>query len=139
MNTTHNGFRFAELARGESLCSPETCDCCGREGLKKTIKLISPEGRVVWFGTGCAARAMSCKPLVVRKAREEQIDADTQAIRRARFLAEFEEDARFGAFLDAAAPDVPKCWDGKSNRIAQIGALGGWKAASALYKASGQA
>jgi hypothetical protein len=136
MNTTHNGFRFAELARGESLQSPETCDCCGREGLKKTVKLISPSGSVVWYGTGCAARAMSCKPLTVRKAREAQIDAAHEvelAEKRARDHAEL---ARWQAFLDLAAPSVPKCWDGRSDTAEQIAALGGVAAARAAYRAA---
>lgn len=124
-----NGYRFAELARGESLQSPDVCDCCGREDLKKTVKLVNPDGRVVWFGVGCAARAMGCKPLMVKHARQDAIDACAAAERVAQFEIDRAEDARWQAYLDSAAPAHT------GNRFKQIEALGGWAASRAGYAA----
>lgn len=125
----NNGYKFAELARGESLQSPDVCDCCGREGLKKTVKLINPAGRVVWFGTGCAARAMGCDEEIVRAARK---DAQTREEANAKADLDRErakEDARWQAFLNERA-------GASSDRFAQISKLGGFKAARAAYKES---
>lgn len=37
-----------------------TCDCCGRDGLKRTVK-IAVDGKVRYFGTGCAARTYAAQ------------------------------------------------------------------------------
>lgn len=40
--------------------SVTTCDCCGRDGLKVTVALWDAvEAQEVYFGTTCAARALS--------------------------------------------------------------------------------
>lgn len=40
--------------------SIKTCDCCGRDGLKVTVALWDAvEAQEVYFGTTCAARALS--------------------------------------------------------------------------------
>ena len=39
-----------------------------------------PEGRVVWFGVGCAARAMGLEPLAVRQARAAAALEDAAAL-----------------------------------------------------------
>ena len=36
----------------------DSCDCCGRQGLKKVVWLETAAGEVVAYGTGCAARAL---------------------------------------------------------------------------------
>src|SRR5690606_28942982 len=126
---SHNGYQFAELARGESLQSPSVCDCCGREGLKKTVKLVNPEGRIVWFGVGCAAKAMSCPEKLVRKAREAAIDAETTRERAERDREWRERDAQWQAFLDASGPEFVR------NRLRQIEALGGYAKARARFLA----
>lgn len=133
MNSAHNGYRFAEFARGESLQSPDVCDCCGREGLKKTVKLINPEGRVVWFGVGCAARAMSCPEKLVRREREDAIDRERLAARTEQFQKDQAEDAVWQAFLDGASAEHA------GNRFKQIAALGGYPAARAQFLAAGGA
>jgi hypothetical protein len=33
-----------------------TCDCCGREGLKKTVAILLDCGGIVHYGTTCAGR-----------------------------------------------------------------------------------
>jgi hypothetical protein len=125
MTTQHNGFRFAELACGESLCSPTACDCCGREDLKRTVKLINPEGCVVWFGTGCAAVAMGLTKPAVRKAKKAVEDAAESAERAANDAARKVEDSRWQAFLDAQV--------GKADRFTQIEKLGGYAKARAKF------
>lgn len=129
-----NGYRFAELARGESLTSPDTCDCCERTGLKKTVKLVNPAGRVVWFGVGCAARAMGCEPMVVRKARAEALTAAEENEAKARREAHAKEDAAYQTFLDAEA-GIINAWDGKRDRFRQCEKLGGIGAAREAYLA----
>ncbi len=122
-----NGYQFAELAPGESLQSPETCDCCGREGLKRTIKLINPEGRPVWFGVGCAAKALSVGAEVVRAARKGALDAAEAAESKARHAAWKAEDSRWQAFLDRQA-------GAGLDRFEQIQKLGGMSSARAQYR-----
>lgn len=121
------GYKFAELARGESLQSPDTCDCCDRTGLKRTVKLINPAGRVVWFGTGCASRAMGCDEDTVRKARTSAIEREAtngrMEIERARQASE----AEWQAFLnDRAGHGL--------DRFSQIEKLGGYKVARAAFE-----
>jgi hypothetical protein len=122
----HNGYRFAQLSIGESLTSPTVCECCEREDLKRTVKLVSPEGRAVWFGTGCAARAMGIAPKLVRAAKrdaEATAVAEQDAIVRAQRAS---VDAAWQAFLDATA--------GVGERFSQIERLGGYKVARALFE-----
>lgn len=129
METTHNGYRYAELARGEAMQSPSVCDHCGREDLKRTIKLINPEGRPVWIGSGCAARLMGVDVKVVRaakKAAEDRAYAIEQAAKQA---AHKLDDAAWQAFLDCATrPGM--------DRYEQIRALGGMAKARELLRAS---
>ncbi len=129
-----NGYRFAELAIGESLTSPDTCDCCERTGLKKTVKLVNPDGRVVWFGVGCAARAMGCKLVVVQKARSEALTAAEENERKARREAHAKEDAAYQTFLDTDA-GIVNAWDGKRDRFRQAEKLGGIGAARDAFRA----
>jgi hypothetical protein len=124
---TLNGFRYAELARGESLCSPDVCGCCGREGLKKTIKLVAPDGVAVWFGVGCAAKALGVGIKVTRQARAEQIEAAEAAERAERKAISDAAAAAWFAFLTRAA-GPGEVWE-------QIQRLGGIAAARALQKA----
>ena len=129
----NNGYKYAELARGESLTAPETCDCCGRQGLKKTIKLVNPGGRVVWYGTGCAAKAMGSQQKLVEKKRKEAIKARDDEDRRIRNAMEKAKDIAWQNWLNDMT-DVPNAWDGKPDRTRQIEALGGISNALALYR-----
>lgn len=126
MQTNNNGYRFAELARGESLQSPSVCDCCGREDLKRTVKLINPKGRPVWFGAGCAAKAMGTTTKAVRIAKRAAEDAANEAERAASHAEWRLTDASWQAFLDKAA--------GPGERYDQIRKLGGMAKARELLK-----
>jgi hypothetical protein len=123
-----NGFRYAELSRGEGLCSPDTCDHCGRQNLKKTIKLITPDGQCVWFGVGCAARAMGIGLKEVKAAKARAESALAQQERAERQALAMVEDAIWDAFLNRHAPSA------RGQRGKQIEALGGYPAARALYR-----
>jgi hypothetical protein len=131
-NASMNGYRFAELATGESLTSPDTCDCCERTGLKKTVKLVNPAGRVVWFGVGCAARAMGCEPMVVRKARADALTVAEENARKARQEAAKKEDDRWQCFLDRASGALNG--GGTRDRFEQIRKLGGMAVARESYR-----
>jgi len=57
MNTAQqtNAFRPVATNSFETFSMQTTCDCCGRENLKKTVKIS--DGKVVmWVGVGCAAK-----------------------------------------------------------------------------------
>src|SRR5690606_32454635 len=96
---TETKFEYAVLGPGESLCSPDTCDCCGRDGLKKTVKLVHPSGNAVWYGVGCAAKAMSLKNGEVERARKAQISDLEDSERKSRAVAFHAEQAEWVAFL----------------------------------------
>lgn len=51
-------FRPVHLSAFERFNVPSVCGCCGREGLKKTVK-VSNGVTTMFMGTGCAAKA--CK------------------------------------------------------------------------------
>ena len=129
----NNGYKYAELARGEALTSPETCDCCGRQGLKKTVKLVNPGGRVVWYGTGCAAKAMGGEQKLVEKKRKEAIKRADDAERKARQAKIDADSMDWFCFLSRTAGAMFS-WDGKIDRFAQIQKLGGMTEARRLYR-----
>lgn len=35
-----------------------TCDCCGKKNLKRVVTLLMEDGRVLNYGTDCAAKAL---------------------------------------------------------------------------------
>jgi len=110
-----------------------TCDCCGRSDLKSTVALEDEAGEVVYYGVVCAAKALKMSAVEVKGSARK---ADQERIARERAAQEKvarEEDARWQAFLDSQV--AIRDFDGRSNRFAQIQALGGAAAAKALYKA----
>lgn len=104
----------------------DTCDCCGRTGLKSTVALSIDDGEPVHFGVVCAARALS-RP--AREIRSESSKADREraeraaAERKAAFDAHF---AKWTAFLAATGTG--------SDVFTQIQSLGGIAVARALFK-----
>jgi hypothetical protein len=44
-----------------------TCECCGRDNLKKTVALDDYEGNVTYYGETCAAKAMGMKVTEFKK------------------------------------------------------------------------
>jgi ribosomal protein L37AE/L43A len=113
-------LRPAATSAQERANVPTTCQCCGREGLKRTVKMTDGAA-VLWLGTGCAAKAMGVGIKEYQKAADavqSEADKAAQAAWRA-------EDARWGEFLTAAA--------GPGQRFEQIARLGGGVAARARY------
>lgn len=103
-------------------------------GRKPARRLINPAGRPVWFGTGCAARAMGIGDREVRAAREDQQERERQNVAKLADEKRRAEDARWQAFLNQAAgtdTDV-RDWQGVC-RFKQIQKLGGYAAARALF------
>lgn len=110
-----------------------TCDCCGRKDLKSTVALETEEGQTVFFGVVCAAKALKRTAKEVKSEAKKAQDAKEAAERAARDAARRVEDARWQAFLDSKV-DI-KDWSGHGDRLAQIDALGGFKAAREMFRA----
>lgn len=71
MNTTQTvRFHPAHLSAFERFNMPTTCGCCGREGLKKTVK-VTDGTRVLFMGTGCAMKACRMGEKSFAKAQAE--------------------------------------------------------------------
>jgi recombinational DNA repair protein (RecF pathway) len=106
------------------------CDCCGRKDLKDTVAFEREDGQVMYFGCVCATRAMSWTTKEVRSSARAADKAKADAERAAREIAHKEEDSKWQSFLDAKAsgPAV------KGNRFLQIQSLGGYAAASTMFK-----
>lgn len=111
----------------------DSCDCCGRRNLKRTVAL-DLDGEVVYFGTTCAAVALGlpAKEVAARaKTAQDEIDAAA----RAKASAEREAATqRWFAFL-AARTGIPTT--GRDAKVFEaIQSLGGMTAARALYRAA---
>ncbi len=68
----------------------DSCDCCGRKGLKKVVWLETAAGEIVAYGTGCAARALGLEGTLAeqRKAIAELAQALLVTARRRVFKEE---------------------------------------------------
>lgn len=110
----------------ERLNNPSECGCCGRQGLKKTIKMRAVGGAsILWMGVGCAAKAAV---LGVKQLQEAAALAD-DAIMLAERCAGRSADAAWQAFLDSRTTVG-------LDRFTQIQKLGGYKAAKAAFLGS---
>lgn len=98
----------------------ETCDCCGKSNLKVTVALLFPQAdEPVYFGTTCAAHALSRPAKEIRKAAKSMDDAHSAAIAedfRRKQDAEFKREQ---AIFDRLVPQH------RGERFLQIMALGG--------------
>lgn len=68
----------------------DSCDCCGRQGLKKVVWLETAAGEIVAYGTGCAARVLGLEgtPAEQRKAIAELAQVALVVERRRVFKGE---------------------------------------------------
>lgn len=98
-----------------------TCDCCGRENLKRTVAMGDAGGLVGYYGTDCAAKATG-RP--AKDIRTEAKAAD-EAARRAKMAAE-------GSIIDDYERWARET-TGTESLIDAIRALGGLSAARAAY------
>jgi len=113
MNTTQSvRFRPAHLSTFERFNVPSVCGCCGREGLKKTVKVTNGV-TTMFMGTGCAAKA--CK-------------LSTDAFKAAQGKAAANAHK---AFLDMLCPEFA----GQSAK--QVALVGAWLARFEVYDRTG--
>ena len=63
-----------------------SCECCGKQNLKKTVALMDDEGNVRYYGCNCAAQAIckTGKKITSKDVRNEAKSADTAAKLQAR-------------------------------------------------------
>jgi hypothetical protein len=128
VKTIATKFRPAATSALERANVPTTCQCCGKEELKKTVKVISTDGTtVLWMGTGCAAKACGVGVKEFGRALKGEQDAEDTREREEADLARRAEMARWRAHLDARCPEH------RGDIFRQLQALGGMKAARAGY------
>ena len=126
-------LRPAATSAMERANVPTTCGCCGREGLKKTVKMTDGAA-CYWLGTGCAAKAMGVGIREYTAAANDVQDAADKAERESAELARRAEYAVFQAWLDGVTdPSL------KGDRFRQLQAIGGMKVARERYAAATQA
>lgn len=113
MTTTQSvRFRPVHLSAFERFNVPSTCGCCGREGLKKTVK-VSNGAATMFMGTGCAAKA--CK-----------LSTDGFKAAQAKAAANAHH-----AFLNILCPEFA----GESAK--QVALIGAWSARFEVYERTG--
>lgn len=84
--------------------SVNTCDCCGKTGLKNTVALLTTDGNEVFYGVTCAARALGIdsksvksSARIAQREREDKAEAAAQVERD-------KKQARWWAFVVANFP-----------------------------------
>lgn len=102
-----------------------TCECCGRKGLKSTVALSIDESDPVYYGVSCAAQALRLSAKEVRAFAKAVDDANEAEINRLKEIERRKEDAVWQAYLDERVPEL------KGDRFRQIQALGGYAKAKA--------
>lgn len=111
-----------------------TCDCCGRQGLKKTVALLLPgSDSPVFYGVTCAAVAQR---RTIKEIRTEAREADLAKARAAQLEREAAsriEHARWRAFLETASSTLPRR---SAEIVDMIEALGGYRIARDAYLAA---
>jgi hypothetical protein len=74
-----------------------TCDCCGKTGLAKTVALETNDGEIVYYGTTCASIALGYGKEYtsrnVHKLVQREEDKQKRAIERARAMESAQEHA----------------------------------------------
>lgn len=84
--------------------SVNTCDCCGKTGLKSTVLMLNSEtGEEVHFGSVCATRHSGRKIGVIQKEIDDRRQAIMWAIEKQ--VAATAESRAYHAALDAAVRD----------------------------------
>lgn len=106
----------------------DSCDCCGKTNLKRTVVLRTEDGEFVFFGTTCAARAMKRTVKEVKAGIKSAEDRKREIERAAWQKAQDEEHARWVAHLVAKTGGI-KDWSGSWDILGMIRACGGYDAA----------
>jgi hypothetical protein len=91
---------MARYSALEIVDSVNSCDCCGKAGLKRTVHMQDEQGRDFFFGTACASRH-SGKSLA---SIEREVDDSKRAWKRAADLelASTPESHAYDALLQEA-------------------------------------
>ena len=104
-----------------------TCDCCGRQNLKRTVAIRDAFGEVSYYGTTCAADVLKRTAKDVdREAKAVQARKDAEAA-EARRVAHEASMAAWTDFLRRESGMVG------ADVFTMIQALGGFAAARARY------
>jgi len=126
MPTVNATFRPAATTALERASMPSTCECCGREGLKRTVKMVNGAA-VLWMGVGCAAKGTGVSVREVNAA-ERVVQKETDDVAYKAQAAEHDAYmVRWHAHLDARCPEH------KGEVLLQVRALGGMSKASEGY------
>ena len=114
----------------------DSCDCCGKTGLKKTVVLSDADtGEFVFFGTTCAAKATGWMSKDIRKAArtadaerrsQEQLERSRRASAELARWTEYLVGQTGGLYTTMGDPDI----------LGMVQALGGYGAARAGYRAA---
>lgn len=128
MPTLNATFRPAATTALERASMPSTCECCGREGLKRTVKMVNGTA-VLWMGVGCAAKGTGVSVREVNAA-ERVVQKEADAVERKAQAAEHDAFmVRWHAHLDARCPAH------RGAVLLQVRALGGMAAACVGFAA----
>jgi hypothetical protein len=106
----------------------DTCECCGRKNLKRTVALADEHGLVTFFGTECAAQALKLPAADVRKGAKAAQDAADELVRKERARQTEAENLRWVGFLRARSGLVG------ADVGVMIQALGGFAAARDAFR-----
>lgn len=106
----------------------DTCDCCGRTGLKSTVALAFDDGAPVYYGVVCAARALNVAAKLVRSESRRADEARAASEAAARRAAHEATVAPWFAWLAANGRGL--------DTFTRIESLGGYAAAREAFKAS---
>lgn len=121
-----------------------SCDCCGRQKLKRTVAIQLADGTVAHYGTSCAAgflKADSAYVRTVARSADEAIRlAAEREVRRLNGLA-FREWDLFLSVATGRKPATDKSGNGlpanhidrEDGILEKITALGGYSKARALF------
>lgn len=95
MNNNARPYKFLGIS-DERL----TCECCGRENLKRTVAVLFQDSQeVLYFGTSCAARALSLTSKEVERSAKGAQAQKEAAEAEARQAARFQRELRFSDWL----------------------------------------
>lgn len=122
MSNTATKFRPAATSAMERANVPSVCGCCGREELKKTVK-VTDGVTTMWMGTGCAAKACGVGVREFSRDLKTAQNAQDAAERAERDREHAAHMARWSAHLNARCPAFA------GDIFRQVQSLGGFKAA----------
>lgn len=116
--SNENTFRPDATSAIERASVPTTCQCCGREGLRRTVKMTDGTA-VMWMGVGCAAKGTGVSVREINAAERNVQTVADEADRKAADDAHRVTMVRWQTHLNARCPEH------RGEVFLQIQALGG--------------